>query len=44
MKQDKKNYDGKIRMVLLEKFGKPKIDCEVDEVLIREALHFHLNE
>jgi len=40
MKQDKKNYDGKIQMVLLEKFGKPKIDCEVDEVMIKEALNF----
>jgi len=40
MKQDKKNHGGKIRMVLLKKFGEPKIDCEVDEVMIREALNF----
>ena len=43
MKQDKKNYGGKIRMVLLEKPGKPVIDCNADEILIREALHYMLH-
>lgn len=44
MKQDKKNSGGKIKMVLLEKFGKPMIDQEVDEMLIEEALRFVLRE
>jgi len=34
---------GKFEMALLEKFGKPKIDCEVDEVMITEALHFTIH-
>jgi 3-dehydroquinate synthase len=43
MRQDKKNSEGKIKMVLLEKFGQPVIDCEVNEKMIREALQFILH-
>lgn len=43
MEQDKKNSAGKIRMVLLRKPGEPEIDCNADEILIREALHYTLH-
>jgi len=44
MKQDKKNEHGTIRMALLRKFGNPVIDVEVDEMQIREALKFMMEQ
>ncbi|WP_369994889.1 3-dehydroquinate synthase [Winogradskyella sp.] len=37
LKHDKKNSHGKIKFVLLEAIGKPKIDCIVNNDLILEA-------
>ena len=37
LKHDKKNSHGKVKFVLLEAIGKPKINCEVDNALITEA-------
>lgn len=37
LKHDKKNSHGKVKFVLLESIGKPKIDCEVSNALILEA-------
>ncbi len=34
---DKKNSHGKVKFVLLEAIGQPKINCEVDNALILEA-------
>ena len=39
---DKKNIKGKIRFVLLESIGKPRIGCEVNDLLLMEALNFYL--
>ncbi|MDU8886157.1 3-dehydroquinate synthase [Yeosuana sp. MJ-SS3] len=41
LKYDKKNEHGNINFVLLEKIGKPKIDCTVDEELIYNAFKFY---
>lgn len=43
MKFDKKNSHGKINFVLLEKIGKPVIDCEVPADLQLEALNYYYN-
>jgi 3-dehydroquinate synthase len=43
MKQDKKNENGKIRFVLLEKIGQSVMDREADEGQIDEALRFILS-
>lgn len=43
MKFDKKNSHGKIKFVLLEKIGKPVIDCEVPRQLQIEALDYYYN-
>lgn len=37
LKHDKKNSYGKVKFVLLEAIGTPKIDCEVNNTLILEA-------
>ena len=37
IKHDKKNSHGKVKFVLLEAIGKPKINCEIDNDLIKEA-------
>ncbi|MFP4846816.1 3-dehydroquinate synthase [Winogradskyella sp. PE311] len=37
LKHDKKNSYGKVRFVLLEAIGQPKINCEVDNTIILEA-------
>ncbi|MGQ9842879.1 MAG: 3-dehydroquinate synthase [Spirochaetota bacterium] len=42
MMYDKKNIKGKIRFVLLESIGKPRIRCEVNDRLLMEALNFYL--
>lgn len=42
MMYDKKNIKGKIRFVLLESIGKPRIGCEVSDQLLIEALNFYL--
>jgi 3-dehydroquinate synthase len=39
MRQDKKNRDGNINFVLLNKIGKYRIDCVVPEALILKSLH-----
>ncbi|MDX1471545.1 MAG: 3-dehydroquinate synthase, partial [Flavobacteriaceae bacterium] len=41
MKFDKKNEGGRINFVLLEQIGKPKIDCQVENQLIKEAFHYY---
>lgn len=41
LKHDKKNSHGKIKFVLLEAIGKPKIDCEVSSELILEAFAYY---
>lgn len=41
MKFDKKNSHGKIKFVLLERIGKPVIDCEVPQPLQIEALEYY---
>lgn len=38
---DKKNRDGKVLFVLLEDFGKPKIDMTVDNELIKSAFDYY---
>ncbi|MGB4270466.1 MAG: 3-dehydroquinate synthase [Spirochaetota bacterium] len=42
MMYDKKNIKGKTRFVLLESIGKPRIGCEVNDSLVKEALNFYL--
>lgn len=41
LKFDKKNAFGEVNFVLLKDFGDPKIDCKVDNTLIREAFAFY---
>ena len=41
LKFDKKNEHGNINFVLLEAIGKPKIDCQVPEKIMFEALEFY---
>ena len=41
LKYDKKNNHGNINFVLLEAIGKPKIDCLVDDTMIRDAFQFY---
>ena len=41
LKYDKKNNHGNINFVLLEAIGKPKIDCLVDDTMIRDAFKFY---
>src|SRR5690606_23303587 len=41
LKYDKKNNHGNINFVLLEAIGKPKIDCLVDDIIIRDAFEFY---
>ena len=41
LKYDKKNNHGNINFVLLEKIGKPKIDCLVDDSIIIGAFEFY---
>ncbi len=41
MKYDKKNEHGNVNFVLLEKIGKPKVDCLVDNGLIVEAFGYY---
>ena len=41
LKFDKKNSHGNINFVLLNGIGKPKIDCNVPENLIKEAFKFY---
>ena len=43
LKYDKKNSHGKINFVLLSEIGKPVIDCNVDNALIKSAFEFYLN-
>lgn len=43
LKYDKKNRGGKILFVLLEDFGKPRIDCEVPNSLIVSAFTYYKN-
>ena len=40
---DKKSSNGKVQFVLLEDFGKYKIDCEVQNKLIHKAFEFYNN-
>ena len=42
MKHDKKNINGNVRFVLLEKIGNCRIDCQVNESLIVESLNYYL--
>ncbi|MEM9681390.1 MAG: 3-dehydroquinate synthase, partial [Bacteroidota bacterium] len=44
LKYDKKNSHGKIKFVLLEALGRPKIDCEVPDSLILDAFEFYLSK
>lgn len=41
LKYDKKNEHGNVNFVLLEKIGKPKVDCLVDNRLIVEAFGYY---
>ena len=41
LKYDKKNNHGNINFVLLEAIGNPKIDCLVDDTMIRDAFKFY---
>jgi 3-dehydroquinate synthase len=41
LKFDKKNEHGNINFVLLEGFGKPKINCQVENNLILEAFKYY---
>lgn len=43
MKFDKKNYKNHINFVLLKKVGKPVLDCQVDNRLIKEAFAYYAN-
>ena len=43
LKYDKKNSHGNINFVLLEDIGKTKIDCKVDEALIKTAFTYYLD-
>ncbi|GAB1855601.1 3-dehydroquinate synthase [Flavobacteriaceae bacterium MHTCC 0001] len=42
LKYDKKNSHGNINFVLLEDIGIAKIDCKVDEQLIKDAFEYYL--
>ena len=39
--EDKKNKNGKINFTLLQDIGKPKIDCEVTEAVIKKVIHVY---
>ncbi|MDO1500515.1 3-dehydroquinate synthase [Winogradskyella maritima] len=41
LKHDKKNSHGKVKFVLLEAIGKPKLDCEVENTLIHKAFNYY---
>lgn len=41
MKYDKKNYKDQINFVLLKKIGEPVLDCQVDNILIKEAFEYY---
>lgn len=43
LKYDKKNNHGNINFVLLERIGKPKIDCLVEDDIIVEAFKFYVS-
>ena len=43
LKYDKKNNHGNINFVLLEKIGKPKIDCLVEDSIIIDAFEFYVS-
>ncbi|APY07163.1 3-dehydroquinate synthase [Winogradskyella sp. J14-2] len=40
LKYDKKNSHGKVKFVLLETIGKPKINCEVENGILLEAFKY----
>ncbi|MBT8255585.1 MAG: 3-dehydroquinate synthase [Bacteroidia bacterium] len=40
---DKKNTDGKVQFVLLEKVGAHRLNCEVEDKLIHESFEFYKN-
>lgn len=42
MKFDKKNTHGNINFVLLEDIGKHKLDCQVNNNIIKDAFHYYL--
>jgi 3-dehydroquinate synthetase len=42
-KQDKKNRDGEIKMVLIKSVGEVVIDVSVEEKLIIEALKYYID-
>jgi len=44
LKYDKKNEHGNINFVLLSDIGKHKIDCQVDNTLIKEAFRYYNTE
>lgn len=44
MKYDKKNEHGNVNFVLLEKIGKPKVDCLVNNGLIVEAFGYYAED
>ena len=41
LKYDKKNYNGKVLFVLLNNIGAHKLNCEVSNLLIREAFKYY---
>ena len=41
LKHDKKNSHGKVKFVLLDAIGSPKLDCEVDNDIILEAFDYY---
>ncbi len=40
MKQDKKNINGKLNLILPKKIGKAGIFTSLNDSLVREAIHF----
>lgn len=43
LRHDKKNSHGKVKFVLLDAIGSPRIDCEVSKDLILEAFSYYNN-
>lgn len=41
LKHDKKNSHGKVKFVLLEAIGQPKLDCEVENDVIHKAFDYY---
>jgi 3-dehydroquinate synthase len=41
LKHDKKNSHGIVKFALIESIGTPKLDCEVDELLIHKAFEYY---